>query len=263
MGLAELLADAVRRAPPPPSIDDVIEEAGRQRLAAYYLYSALIAGVIGDDGLDPQWWPSEITQPMERLGLTRLAPRTERGLDAELTPAEQATRRSSGRQLEFAQLAVDLINQGAFGPVCGDADSVRLAQATDRRGFDLEMLAGESVVGRCKVEDHWELVGQELASKPHGDDPLADRAGAQARAAKVGRRLKESGISHAVSKTTMLAVGIYPLGTAAGVGTRLVRQRIRTGRDEADAFQRLGQVLRSLRFQAQGEASRLSTEGAT
>jgi hypothetical protein len=61
----------------------------------------------------------------------------------------------------------------------------------------------------------------------------------------------------------MLAVGIYPLGTAAGVGTRLVRQRIRTGRDEADAFQRLGQVLRSLRFQAQGEASRLSTEGAT
>jgi hypothetical protein len=29
----------------------VIEDAGRQRLASYYLYSALLAGVIGDGGL--------------------------------------------------------------------------------------------------------------------------------------------------------------------------------------------------------------------
>jgi hypothetical protein len=261
--LGDLLADALRRAPSPPSLDDVIEEAGRERLAAYYLYSALIAGVISDDGLEPARWPLEISQPMERMGLRRLAPKTGRGLDAELTPAEQATLRSSGRQLEFAQLAVDLINQGAFGPVCGNADSVRLAKATDRRGFDLEMLAGESVVGRCKVEDHWEFVAQVLASKPHGDDPLADRAGAQTLAAKVGSRLKESGISHAVSKTTMLAVGLYPLGTAAGVGTRLVRERIRTGREEADALQRLGQALRSLGFQAEGELDRQSGDSVT
>jgi len=40
--LTELLADARHRAPDPPSLDEVVEDAGRQRLAAYYLYSACL-----------------------------------------------------------------------------------------------------------------------------------------------------------------------------------------------------------------------------
>ena len=55
--LAWLRTDAVRRAPHPPGLDALIEDAGRQRLAAYYLYSALLAGVIGDDGLASPRWP--------------------------------------------------------------------------------------------------------------------------------------------------------------------------------------------------------------
>jgi hypothetical protein len=55
-------------------------------------------------------WPPQLAEPVKRLGLTRLAPRTGRALDAQLTPAEQATRRSPGKQLEFAQLLVDLVN---------------------------------------------------------------------------------------------------------------------------------------------------------
>jgi hypothetical protein len=254
--LADVRADATRRAPAAPALESVIEDAGCQRLAAYYLYSALIAGVIDDDGLAPVRWPVRLAEPMERLGLSRFAPRTEQGLDAQLTPTEQAARRSSGRKFEFAQLAADLINQRAFGSLCGNADSVRLAEASDRRGFDLELLAGGSVVCRCKAEDHWELVAQQLASAPHGDDPLADSESGHAFTGKVARQLKESGISHAASMTTELAAGIYPLGTAVGVGTRLVRSRIRTGREEADAFHRLGRVLSGLRARADGEIRR-------
>jgi hypothetical protein len=238
--LAELRVDAFRHAPAAPAFDGVLEDAGRQRLATYYLYCALIAGVIGDDGLAPARWPPEFAEPMERLGLRRFAPRTERGLDAELTPAEQAVRRSSGREYEFAQLVVDLINEGTFGPVCGDADSVQLVEASDRRGFDLALVAGGSIVGKCRAEDHWELVAQQLASASQGDDPLADRATGHAVAAKVTRQAKESGISHAVSLSTELAVGVYPLGTAAGIGTRLVRSRIEMGREEADGLRRRG-----------------------
>jgi hypothetical protein len=251
--LTELRADASRRAPNAPDLDAVIEDAGRERLAAYYLYSALIAGVIDDHDLGPSRWPAKLAAPMERLGLSALAPRTERGLDAELTPSEQATRRSPGRELEFAQLTVDLINHGAFGPICGDADHVRLADASDGSGQDIEMLAGDKVVGRCKVADHWELVAQQLASAPHGDDPLADRASGHTFARKVARQVGDTGVSHGVSAATTLAVGFFPLGTAVGVGTRLVRQRIRTGRDESDALRRLGTVLRTLRAQAEGE----------
>lgn len=252
--LAELCADATRRAPDAPSLDALVEDAGRQRLAAYYLYTATIAGVIGDHELDPSRWPTQLAEPMQRLGLTALAPRTARGLDAELTPSEQATRRNPGRQLEFAQLTVDLINHGAFGPVCGAADSVRLADASDGGGPDIELLSGTNVVGRCKVADHWELVAQQLASAPHGDDPLADRASGQAFARKVARQLEETGISHGASYGTTLAVGFFPLGTAVGVGTRLVRSRIRTGRQEADALRRLGLALRTLRTEAEGES---------
>jgi hypothetical protein len=257
--LAELGADSARRVPTPPSLDTVIEDAGRQRLAAYYLYCAVISGLMDDDGLTPSHWPSELAEPMDRMGLRRFAPRTERGLDAELTPSEQATRRSSGRRFTFAQLAADLINHGAFGPCSAGADSVRVAEAPDRGGYDLELLADGKVVGKCRAEDHWELVAQQLASAPHGDDPLANRESTSAyaeKAKKAGHWLKEHGISHEIGKATDLAVGVYPLGTTIGVGTRLVRARIQTGQNEADALRRLGEVLRSLHAEADGELSR-------
>lgn len=112
------------------------------------------------------------------------------------------------------------------------------------------------MTGKCRVEDHWEQVAQQLASAPHGDDPLADSESGQAFAKKAGRWLKEHGISEGVSKTTDLAAGIYPLGTAVGVGTRLVRSRIRMGRQEADALHRLNAVLGRIRAEAEGAVSR-------
>jgi hypothetical protein len=254
--LSDVAADAARRAPGASALDDVVEDAGRQRLAAYYLYSVLISGLVADGGLEPEGWPRELAERMDDLGLRRFAPRTERGFDTELTPPEQATRRSSGKEFQFAQLAADLINHGAFGPVCGDADRVRVVEASDHRGYDFELLAGENVVGRCRAEDHWEQVAQQLASAPHGDDPLADPESGQAFAKKTGRWLKEHGISTGISKTTDLAAGIYPLGTAVGVGTRLLRSRIQTGPQEADALLRLSQVLSRIRAEADGEASR-------
>jgi hypothetical protein len=48
---------------------------------------------------------------------------------------------------------------------------------------------------------------------------------------------------------------VYPLGVAVGEGSRLVWSRIQTGREQADALRRLGQVLHSLRDQAYGELS--------
>jgi hypothetical protein len=211
---------------------------------------------MGDDGLGPERWPPQLAEQVDRLGLRRFAPRTARGLDAELTPSEQALRRSSGRQFAFAQLAADLINQGAFGRCSGDADSVRLAEATEREGFDLELLADGNVVGKCPAEDHWELVAQQLAMAPHGDDPLAAGESRNEFVKKTGTWLKEHGISHGISKATDIAVGVYPLGTTIGVGTRLVRARIQTGRQAADALHRLGEVLRRLHAEADGEVKR-------
>jgi hypothetical protein len=203
--LAGLAADAPRLAPNAPALDEVIENAGRQRLAAYYLYSTLISGLVGDEQLAPARWPPELSEPMDRLGLRRFAPRSDRGLDAELTASEQALRRSSGRQSAFAELAADLINQGAFGACSGDADSVRVVQAGDRDGFDLELLSDGKAVGKCRAEDHWELVAQQLAAAPRGEDPLADNDSGKAYAKKAGRWLEEHGISHGVSKATDLA----------------------------------------------------------
>ena len=40
--LAGLCADAVGRVADLPGVDGVIEDAGRQRLAAYYLYRAFV-----------------------------------------------------------------------------------------------------------------------------------------------------------------------------------------------------------------------------
>jgi hypothetical protein len=251
LSLPALRADAWQRAPDPPGIDEVTDEAGRQRLASYYLYSALLAGLIGDGDLAPARWPPELAEPMQRLGLTRFAPRTGRGLDAGLAPAEQATRRSPDRQFAFAQLLVGLINQGAFGPLCGDADSVRLA-GSDRRGRELELIKGGRVVGTCPVRDHWELVAQYLAGVlPAG--PQAETAGAPGHKRTLKHRLEDTGIAHAVSLGVTLAVTVHPVGVAAGLGTHLIQRRLHTGRDEADALRQLGQELRSLRAQADGE----------
>lgn len=254
--LAGLRADAIRRAPDLPTLDTVIEDAGRERLAAYYLYCALIAGVVGEtDALAPARWPPQLAEPMRRMGLTRFAPRTMRGLDTELTPAEQATRRSQDRKAQFAECVAKWINQGAFGPLCGDADSVRVVAADDRPGFDLELLADGKVVGRCRAEDHWELAAQQLAAAPLGAD--AGAAFGDTAAGKTAHWLKEEGISHAVSTTVTVAVSLHPIGAAAGFGTRLVRSRIQAGRAEADAFQRLGEVLSALRAQADRELGAL------
>jgi hypothetical protein len=257
--LAGLRADARHRVPDPPGLDEVIEDAGRQRLAAYYLYSALLAGVVGTDDLAPARWPQELAEPVQRLGLTRFAPRTGRGLDAQLTPAEQATRRSPGRQVEFAQLLVDLVNRGAFGPLCGDADRVQLSGRGDGHGLDLELIKGWRVVGACPVRDHWKLVAQHLAGAPLGDPPT--QAGSIRESARTAaRRLANHAIPEAVVAGVTLAVHLHPIGTIAGLGTRLIRSRIQAGQDQADAFHRLSQDLGTLCAQSDGELADLRTE---
>src|ERR1700757_1291480 len=101
--------------------------------------------------------------------------------------------RSPDRQVKFAQLLVDLINQGAFGPLCGDADRVRLARADDGRGLDLELIQGRRVVGTCAAKDHWELVAQSRAGLPlHGQ--LAEAASTPGSIQKVAHQLQETGI---------------------------------------------------------------------
>jgi hypothetical protein len=249
--LARLLADASRRVPDPPGLDEVIEDAGCQRLATYYLYSALLAGLIDTEDLASQRWPHELAEPMQRMRLSRLAPRTGRGLDAQLTPAERATWRSPDRHQRLARLLVDLINNGTFGPLCGDADRVRLSAGL---GPDLELIKDGRVVGECGVKDHWQLVAQHLAGMPLGGS-LATTGGApeSQRAAQVAHQLEETGISHAVSAAVTLAVSLHPLGAAAGLGTRLVRSRIQAGDDEADAFRQLGEELSTLRAEADRE----------
>jgi hypothetical protein len=258
--LAGLRADAVGRVADLPALDAVMEDSGRQRLAAYYLYSALLAGLIGPDDLAPARWPPELAEPLRQRGLARFAPRTGRALDAELTPAEQATRRSPGRQLEFAQLLVDLIDGGSFGPLCLAADSVRLSPPGDRLGpeLELELIKGGHVVGTCPVRAHWELVAQHLAGAPLGDPAQAAGRPGVARTT-FARRLKDTAIPHAVGVGVAFAVSVHPLGTIAGEGTRLIRARIEAGTDQADALHRLGRDLSTLRAQADGELADLPT----
>ena len=258
--LAGLRADAVGRVADLPPLDAVLEDSGRERLAAYYLYSALLAGLIGPDELAPARWPPELAEPLRQRGLARFAPRTGRALDAELTPAEQATRRSPGRQLEFAQLLVDLIDSGSFGPLCLAADSVRLSRPGDRRGteLELELIKGGRVVGTCPVRAHWELVAQHLAGAPLGDPAQAAGRPGVARTT-FARRLKDTAIPHAVGVGVAFAVSVHPLGTIAGEGTRLIRARIEAGTDQADALHRLGRDLSTLRAQADGELADLPT----
>ena len=256
--LGPLRVDARCRVPDPPPTAELLEDAGRQRLAAYYLYTGLLAAVIGDDDLAPARWPPEVAEPMQRLGLGRLAPRTSRGLDAQLTPAEQVTRRSRGRELEFAQLLVDLINHGAFGSLCGRADRVRLDLPRDGRAFELELLRGDSVVRTCAVRDHWELVAQYLAGAPLGGPSADGQAAGGSRQAATW--LKTSGLGHAVSMGTTLAVHLQPLGAAAGLGAKLIETRIQAGKEQADALWRLGQELRMLQAQAVGQVADLRTQ---
>jgi hypothetical protein len=258
--LAGLRADAVGRVADLPALDAVMEDSGRERLAAYYLYSALLVGLIGPDDLAPARWPPELAEPLRQRGLDRFAPRTGRALDAELTPAEQAIRRSPGRQLEFAQLLVDLIDSGSFGPLCLAADSVRLSPPGDRLGSDLnlELIKGGHVVGTCPVRAHWELVAQHLAGAPLGDPAQAAGRPGVARAT-FSRRLRDTAIPHAVSVGVAFAVSVHPLGTIAGEGTRLIRARIEAGTDQADALRRLGRDLGTLRAQAEGELADLPT----
>jgi hypothetical protein len=258
--LAGLCADAVGRVADLPALDTVIEDSGRQRLAAYYLYSALLAGLIGPDDLAAARWPPELSEPLRQRGLARFAPRTGRALDAELTPAEQATRRSPGRQLEFAQLLVDLIDSGSFGPLCLAADSVRLRSPGDRLGteLELELIKGGHVIGTCPVRAHWELIAQHLAGAQLGDPAQAAGRPGVARTT-FARRLKDTAIPHAVSVGVAFAVSVHPLGTIAGEGTRLIRARIEAGTDQADALRRLGRDLGTLRAQADGELADLPT----
>jgi hypothetical protein len=253
--LTALRDDGQRRVPDPPALDEVVEDAGRQRLAAYYLYSALIAGVIGHD-LAPARWPPKLADPMRRMGLAKFAVRTDRGLDAQLTPAELQARRSPGKQALFAQLLVGLINRGVFGPLCGDADSVRLKEPGAADGGDLELIKDQRVVGICKVQDHWELVAQYLAGLPLFSAE-ADAGGGRTTEEKVAGQLKETGISHAVSLATTLAVSLHPIGAAAGLGTRLVRERIQTDQNEADSLKYLSGELRILRDEAYRETRNL------
>lgn len=189
------------------------------------------------------------------------APRTSRGLDAQLTPAEQVTRRRRGRELQFAQLLVDLINHGAFGPLCGRADRVRLADPGDGRACALELLRGHNVVRTCAVRDHWELVAQYLAGAPLAGPSADGRAAGGSQQAATW--LKTSGLGHAVSIGTTLAVHLQPLAAAAGLGTRLIETRIQAGKDQADALRRLGQELRMLQEQSAGEVADLRAEKRT
>ncbi len=144
-----------------------------------------------------------------------------------------------------------MINNGAFGPLCADADSVRLSHGPSP---DLELIKGGHVAGTCDVKAHWELVAQHLAGLPAGGSVAATGGtpGSQ-RAAQVAHELEETGISHAVSAAVTLAVSVHPLGAAAGLGTRLVRSRIQAGRNEAEGLRQLGQELSALRDQTDRE----------
>jgi hypothetical protein len=251
--LDRLLSDTRRRVPDPPGLDEVIEDTGRQRLAAYYLYSALLAELIDPGDLTPDRWPSELAEPMARLRLTRFAPRTGRGLDTQLTPDEQVAWQRPGRQLDFARLLVDLINKGAFGPLCGNADSVRLSRGP---ALDLELIKDGRVADTCPVKAHWELVAQYLAGMPlHGTLAATPSQ-------RVAHQLEETGISHAVSAAITLAVSVHPLGAAAGLGTRLVRSRIQAGQNEAGALMELGQELNTLRTGTDRELRDMAARGS-
>jgi hypothetical protein len=259
VSLATLCEDARRRAPNPPRLADLIEDAGRQRLATYYLYSAVLAGIVSGPDQAAARWPAKLAEPMQRLGLTRWAPRTWKGLNAQLIPAEQHSLQSDDRQSEFAQLLLGLINGGAFGPLCGAADSVRLARQGPGRGQDLELMRDGRVVGTCKVVDHWELVAQHMAGAPLlSADPEADTTLTAEHS--VEKQLKETGISHAVSLGTTLAVNVHPLGAAVGLGTRLVRARIQTGRDEAGTLRTLGQDIGTLCAEAKRDLADLDEQ---
>ena len=111
---------------------------------------------------------------------------------------------------------------------------MRLAEssASDKPGMDLELFNGSTVVATCRAQAHWELVAQYLAGVAL---QYASSVGA-VRPHKVSSQLKETGISHAVSATVTLAVAVHPLGAAAGLGTRVIRSRIKADHDRRTPF---------------------------
>jgi hypothetical protein len=110
------------------------------------------------------------------------------------------------------------------------------------------------------VQDHWELVAQYLAGLPVFGS-AAEAGKSRTTEERVASQLEETGISHAVSLATTLAVSIHPLGAAAGLGTRLVRARIQADRDEADSLRYLSDGLRAVRDAAYGEVNDLRGRG--
>ena len=135
---------------------------------------------------------------------------------------------------------------------------MRLADLGGGSGLVLELSRAGTSWAPARVKDHWALVAQHLAGMP-----LAETGSAPGSASRVARQLKETGIAHAVSAGTVLAVHVYPLGTIAAIGTRLIRARIRAGKDQADALHSLGQDLHTLRAQADGELEDLRTGSST
>jgi hypothetical protein len=95
------------------------------------------------------------------------------------------------------------------------------------------------------------LVAQHLAGAPLGGPP-AQAGSTREPARTVAWRLANRAIPDAVSTSVTLAVHLHPIGTIAGLGTRLIRSRIQGGRDQADAFHRLSQDLGTLRAQSDG-----------
>lgn len=184
-------------------------------------------------------------------------PAAERGLGAQLTHAEQATLRDQARESEFAGLLVDLINSGAFGPLCGDADRVRLAASADSRDQNLELIKDGRVVASCSVRAHWELVAQHLAGAPLGATAPVQRED------HAVSWLKRSGVGHAVDAAVVLAVHIHPLGAAAGLGTRLVQARLEAGREQSNALGRIGSELSEIRAETVREVANAQTSRRT
>jgi hypothetical protein len=133
---------------------------------------------------------------------------------------------------------------------------VRLAEPSDGRDLELELIRNSRVVRTCPVRDHWELVAQHQAGAPLRMT-VGDVGSAPRFQGRLAQQLKEHGISEAVSVGTSLAVGVHPIGAAAGLGTRLVRTRLRAGHDQADALRRVGDDLRTVLAQADDDVKDL------
>jgi hypothetical protein len=171
------------------------------------------------------------------------------GQDDHLKQAAAAAKTVAGRAEDMSKaVSRKVAQEDAWEELRGDVEllteiarahhaliRVRLAGRGDGRGLELELIKGGRVIGACPVEDHWELVAQYLAGAPLGG-PLAEAGSIRGSARTVARRLADHAIPEAVSAGVSLAAHLHPLGTVAGLGTRLIRSRIQAGRDQASAF---------------------------